>query len=109
MRVAASKADEERFPLRIVRRVGDYAPAAALLVLLVFGWEAWVRVFDTKPYILPSPSLPPSYLLLLSLPPTSPAPSPLIIPLSPSSSFPTPPHPSLPLVPLSPSPSVGDP
>jgi ABC-type nitrate/sulfonate/bicarbonate transport system permease component len=27
-----------------------------LLCLVVAGWEAWVRVFDTKPYILPAPS-----------------------------------------------------
>ncbi len=33
-----------------------YAPATALLVALIAGWEAWVRVFDTKPYILPAPS-----------------------------------------------------
>lgn len=37
-------------------RLREYLPAAALFVLLVLGWEAWVRVFDTKPYILPAPS-----------------------------------------------------
>lgn len=34
----------------------EYLPAALLLILLVAGWEAWVRAFDTKPYILPAPS-----------------------------------------------------
>jgi len=34
----------------------DYIPAALLLGALVGAWEAWVRVFDTRPYILPAPS-----------------------------------------------------
>ncbi len=37
-------------------RVWEYAPAVLLFAALVGGWEAWVRVFDTKPYILPAPS-----------------------------------------------------
>ncbi|MGH2610542.1 MAG: ABC transporter permease [Tepidiformaceae bacterium] len=36
--------------------VRQYAPAALLLGALVLFWEAWVRVFDTKDYILPAPS-----------------------------------------------------
>lgn len=31
-------------------------PAILLLVSLVAGWEAWVRVADLKPYLLPAPS-----------------------------------------------------
>lgn len=34
----------------------EYLPAALLLVALIGVWEAWVRVFDTRPYILPAPS-----------------------------------------------------
>jgi ABC-type nitrate/sulfonate/bicarbonate transport system permease component len=34
----------------------DYLPAAGLLVALVAVWEAWVRLADTRPYILPAPS-----------------------------------------------------
>jgi len=34
----------------------EYLPPALLLAALVLGWEAWVRVFDTKPYVLPAPS-----------------------------------------------------
>lgn len=45
---------------RTARRAGslawEYLPAALLLALMVAGWEAWVRAFDTKPYILPAPS-----------------------------------------------------
>jgi len=37
-------------------RAWEYLPALLLLAALVAGWEAWVRVFDTKPYILPAPS-----------------------------------------------------
>lgn len=38
------------------RLLAAYGPSAVLLALLVAGWEAWVRVFDTRPYILPAPS-----------------------------------------------------
>ncbi|MCX7617883.1 ABC transporter permease [Tepidiforma sp.] len=38
------------------RFASAYGPSAVLLALLVAGWEAWVRVFDTRPYILPAPS-----------------------------------------------------
>ena len=41
---------------RLLAVAAQYLPAAALLVLLVAGWEAWVRAFDTKPYVLPAPS-----------------------------------------------------
>ena len=34
----------------------DYLPPLALLGALVALWEAWVQVFDTKPYVLPAPS-----------------------------------------------------
>lgn len=34
----------------------QYLPAVLLLAGLVAFWEAWVRVFDTRPYILPAPS-----------------------------------------------------
>jgi len=34
----------------------EYLPAGLLLASLVAGWEAWVRVFDTRPYIMPAPS-----------------------------------------------------
>ncbi len=40
----------------VSRAAGAYGPSAVLLALLVVGWEAWVRVFDTRPYILPAPS-----------------------------------------------------
>ena len=43
-------------PVALVRGAQEYAPAVILLALLLFGWEAWVRIFDTKPYILPAPS-----------------------------------------------------
>ena len=44
-------------PLRAGRRaLAAYLPATLLLVALVGVWEAWVRVFDTKPYVLPAPS-----------------------------------------------------
>jgi ABC-type nitrate/sulfonate/bicarbonate transport system permease component len=33
-----------------------YLPAAAFLVFLIGFWEAWVRIFNTRPYILPAPS-----------------------------------------------------
>jgi ABC-type nitrate/sulfonate/bicarbonate transport system permease component len=39
-----------------LRALADYGPAFLLLCLLIAGWEAWVRVFDTAPYILPAPS-----------------------------------------------------
>lgn len=42
-----------RRSLGVVQR---YLPALVLLALLVAGWEAWVRVFDTRPYVLPAPS-----------------------------------------------------
>lgn len=38
------------------RAPGVWLPPLALLVLLVLGWEAWVRVFDTEAYVLPAPS-----------------------------------------------------
>jgi ABC-type nitrate/sulfonate/bicarbonate transport system permease component len=45
---------------RIARRVAgtlwEYLPAALLLIGLIGAWEAWVQVFDTRPYILPAPS-----------------------------------------------------
>lgn len=44
-------------PLRAaLRATVAYAPAALLLVALVLLWEGWVRVADTRPYILPAPS-----------------------------------------------------
>ena len=33
-----------------------YLPAILFLAALVAGWEAWVRVADTQPYVLPAPS-----------------------------------------------------
>lgn len=33
-----------------------YVPATLLLVLLIVGWEVYVRVADTRPFILPPPS-----------------------------------------------------
>ena len=42
---------------RATRRLAvAYLPALCLIALLVTGWEAWVRVFDTRPYVLPAPS-----------------------------------------------------
>lgn len=45
---------------RVAHKAGglawEYLPAGLLLVALIAGWEAWVRVFDTEPYILPAPS-----------------------------------------------------
>ena len=38
------------------RRIVQYLPAALLLIALIGLWEAWVRAFDTRPYILPTPS-----------------------------------------------------
>lgn len=38
------------------RLASAYGPAGVLLALLVLAWEGWVRVFDTRPYILPAPS-----------------------------------------------------
>ena len=44
-------------PLRTAgTRAAHYLPAALLLVALIGLWEAWVRAFDTRPYILPAPS-----------------------------------------------------
>lgn len=47
-------------PAAIAGRAGrlavQYAPATALLVVLVLFWEGWVRAFDTKDYVLPAPS-----------------------------------------------------
>ncbi|MGE5597375.1 MAG: ABC transporter permease [Hyphomicrobiales bacterium] len=37
-------------------RLGEYLPPLLLLIALIGLWEAWVRVFDTKPYVLPAPS-----------------------------------------------------
>ncbi|MGK2966532.1 MAG: ABC transporter permease, partial [Tepidiformaceae bacterium] len=34
----------------------EYLPAGVLLVALVVGWEAYVRVADVRPYLVPSPS-----------------------------------------------------
>lgn len=45
-----------RTPRKAASAAREYLPAALLLILLIAGWEAWVRVFDTKPYILPAPS-----------------------------------------------------
>jgi ABC-type nitrate/sulfonate/bicarbonate transport system permease component len=39
-----------------VRQVVEFLPAALLLAALVGAWEAWVRIFGTRPYILPAPS-----------------------------------------------------
>ena len=33
-----------------------YLPATLLLVLLVVGWEVYVQVANTRPFILPPPS-----------------------------------------------------
>jgi ABC-type nitrate/sulfonate/bicarbonate transport system permease component len=38
------------------RAAWEYLPAVLLLVALIGLWEAWVRVFDTAPYVLPAPS-----------------------------------------------------
>lgn len=38
------------------RRVVDTALAVGLLALLVAAWQAYVRVFDVAPYLLPPPS-----------------------------------------------------
>ncbi len=38
------------------RAIRDYVPALLLLAALVVLWEVWVRVGDTRPYILPAPS-----------------------------------------------------
>jgi ABC-type nitrate/sulfonate/bicarbonate transport system permease component len=38
------------------RAARQYLPALLLLAGLVLLWEAWVRAFDTKDYILPAPS-----------------------------------------------------
>ena len=40
----------------IIQATVGYMPALLLLAALVAGWEAWVRIFDTRPYILPAPS-----------------------------------------------------
>jgi ABC-type nitrate/sulfonate/bicarbonate transport system permease component len=40
----------------LARGAAEYAPAAIVLAALVGIWEAWVRAFDTRPYILPAPS-----------------------------------------------------
>jgi ABC-type nitrate/sulfonate/bicarbonate transport system permease component len=37
-------------------RALEYLPPLLLLLALLGAWEAWVRVFDTKPYVLPAPS-----------------------------------------------------
>lgn len=43
--------------LRFARRaVVDYVPALLLIAALFGVWEAWVRIGDTRPYILPAPS-----------------------------------------------------
>ena len=42
---------------RALRRLlAAYLPALLLLVLIVGTWEAWVRAFHPKPYVLPAPS-----------------------------------------------------
>jgi ABC-type nitrate/sulfonate/bicarbonate transport system permease component len=38
------------------RAMFEYLPAAVLLAALVAIWELWVRLRDTRPYILPAPS-----------------------------------------------------
>lgn len=49
--------NELRGAAGVLRRLAAaYGLSAVLLALLVVGWEAWVRVFDTRPYILPGPS-----------------------------------------------------
>lgn len=49
--------DSLRRRVRSVRRMlWQYLPPLLLLVALLGGWEAWVRTFDTKPYVLPAPS-----------------------------------------------------
>ncbi len=45
-----------RFLRRLGARVWEYLPATLLFVALIVSWEVWVRVFDTKPYVLPAPS-----------------------------------------------------
>lgn len=52
----ASPRPASRFMRRAAARVWEYLPATLLFVALIVGWEAWVRVFDTKPYVLPAPS-----------------------------------------------------
>lgn len=34
----------------------EYLPPFLLLAFLLGVWEAWVRIFDTQPYVLPAPS-----------------------------------------------------
>ncbi len=52
----ASRPRSVRFARRLAAIAWEYLPAALLLVGVVGAWEAWVRVFDTQPYILPAPS-----------------------------------------------------
>jgi ABC-type nitrate/sulfonate/bicarbonate transport system permease component len=54
---AASRNPERvagRIPL--VSPIVENLPAVAFLVLLVFAWEAYVRIFDVHAFILPAPS-----------------------------------------------------
>jgi len=39
-----------------LRSAGTYLPAVGLLTLLVLAWEAYVRIEDVRPYMVPAPS-----------------------------------------------------
>jgi ABC-type nitrate/sulfonate/bicarbonate transport system permease component len=41
---------------RWLRETASFLPALVLLAALIALWEAWVRIGDTRPYILPAPS-----------------------------------------------------
>jgi NitT/TauT family transport system permease protein len=50
---AAARPKRRRSPWR---RAFDYVPAAALLALVVVGWQAYVELFDVRDIILPPPT-----------------------------------------------------
>ncbi len=43
-------------PAVLRRRLGQVLPPLVFGVLVVAGWQAWVRIGDVKPFIIPAPS-----------------------------------------------------
>jgi NitT/TauT family transport system permease protein len=52
--LAAARGRRGRVPAW--RRAVDYVPAAALLILVIVAWQAYVRLFDVSDIILPAPT-----------------------------------------------------
>lgn len=44
-------------PRKLVQAITGNLPAVAFLIVLVIGWEAYVRIYDVQKFVLPAPTL----------------------------------------------------